>query len=144
MILLLALQSINAPCAVVSIRVTVQRLGDDKLEEPFKVKYRYRYTLKWAHDREALFYPDVPLMPHGGDANVEFTASMTRVPFEQAIPKESWTNLCLYSLLPSTKKEAIVIILGQRPGFFNKRIGLTVVIHPTCFAAYDRQSVWIT
>lgn len=119
--------SINAPCAVVSIRVTVQRLGDDKLEEPFKVEYRYRYTLKWAHDREASFYPDVPLMPHGGDANFEFTASVTRVPFGQAIPKESWTGLCLCALLSSTKKGEIVRIFGQQPGFFYERNGLLLV-----------------
>jgi hypothetical protein len=153
--------TINARCVVGGIRVTLKRSGDDqdgddsadnpdnpdnpddKLKEPSDV--RYEYTLKCSYDRESLIVPDVPLMPHGGDQNREFTANVARVPYGQAIPQQSWTGLCLCALLGSRKKRALVLILGIRPGRrAYERIGLTAGVNPTAFAQAERQSVLIT
>jgi hypothetical protein len=134
----------EAPCAFFKLRVTVQRVGDDTLEEPFKVEYRYTYDLLLAQDRRARFSPDVPLIPYAGDAKVEFTASVIRVTEDKTVPLQSWTGICLCALLSSTKQGSVALILGQRPDGFYQRIGLTVGLHPASFIGSDRKTLWIT
>lgn len=126
-------RSLNGASGLIRVAGHVARLEmhvtvENSSEEPGRLRYYYNVKAPGYTPQEGFpITPDVVLKPGTVTVDGQDVATVVRVPYGEAVPRTSWTSLCLGILIARTKMRALVHFLGlssRKPGAW-ERIGVT-------------------